>query len=148
MLPTVQQNIYLPPLTNFPVNSVKDLIDSLYRTIGGEKRWYVRRTYLDEACLLPEPFYRRRSFEDLLCLARTYFPETTEVELMKVLHELNMNFIYCDYTRKIMFLGPEGYGYVGFNREKIKEHAEKARRYYYPTYKADDLLRIYDEAGL
>lgn len=64
-------------------------------------------TYFDEECLNVQCRTARRSFEDLWEIAKTYFPETTEVILAKTLQNLfNKSFLllsYCSDIRKAVF---------------------------------------------
>ena len=68
----------------------------------------------------------RRSFEDLLSIAKTYYPETTEEELMQSLINIRINFYYCHDISKIVFLGSHGTiltKFVNFNdyNGKVRE---------------------------
>lgn len=64
-------------------------------------------TYKDEECTDTQCGRARRSFEDLLEISRTYFPETTEIELAKTLQELgnkyNLIATFCGDINKIVF---------------------------------------------
>lgn len=79
--------------------SLKHLIGSFYPT----GNYYSKPTYRDEKCTILEFKQGRRSFEDLLIISRTYFPDTTEIELMKALRDNNLKFYRCGYLKKIVF---------------------------------------------
>jgi hypothetical protein len=93
-------------------SSLKELIDLLYREDNGIRQVTARTTYCDEKCEVAECYSARRSFEDLLAISRTYFPETTEVELMKVLKELDMSFWYCSDIKKLVFFYAPSHGAI------------------------------------
>lgn len=58
----------------------------------------------------------RRSFEDLLAIANTYFPNTTEEDLMLALTKLKfIKFYYCWDVEKIVFHGAGIYKIPDFN---------------------------------
>lgn len=66
-------------------------------------------TYKDSECTIRECHSARRSFEDLLEISQTYFPETTEAELAKILLNLkssdfNMRCLYCINIHKWVFV--------------------------------------------
>lgn len=82
---------------------------------------YFLSTYIDENCETPEyNCGQRRSFEDILKVCRTYFPNTTELELMSCLKELKTSFYYCSNIKKIVFhyiLGRNNYSNLKFYLE-------------------------------
>lgn len=86
----------------------------------------------------------RRSFEDLLAISRTYFPETTEVDLMKVLIEIKIKYYFCGSTRKIVF-HYNGNHYL--NKEHLNDFKEHSKELTYKdsTYTIDDLIEIYQK---
>src|SRR4051812_32433503 len=87
-----------------PAESLKELIDALFTShIDGRRQVTAKATFEDEAFGNCECFSARRSFEDLLVISRTYFPNTTEVELMQVLKDLDAQFWYCSDVRKFVF---------------------------------------------
>lgn len=65
-------------------------------------------TYKDEYCSIMDCHEARRSFEDLLEICQTYYPETTEEELAKTLFELhkkdNLQCLFCPDILKIVFI--------------------------------------------
>jgi hypothetical protein len=98
-----ERKLYIIPCHHTPITSLTVLIRSLYSNPDGSHRSYARPTYKDTGCSIIECKAERRSFEDLLCLAQTYFPETTEVQLMSVLKELNLRYYFCSDIRKLVF---------------------------------------------
>ena len=66
-------------------------------------------TYKDAECTIRECHSARRSFEDLLEISQTYFPETPEAELAKILlvlktSDFNMRCLYCINIHKWVFV--------------------------------------------
>lgn len=92
--------------------TIKELLLSgfIIRYIGSERKFVT--TFKDEACKDEDCYPARRSFNDLLWICRTYFPETTEEQLAKVLKELyeerSVRGLYCPNIHKIVFIGTEG----------------------------------------
>ena len=125
-------------------NSLKDLIDLLYSGELG-RTILASETYSDEACTVKECRPARRSFEDLLRIAKTYFPDTDEKDLMSTLKELEMRFWFCGDIEKFVFMGPEQ-GYP-INTEKFELHTEteEDRIYADDTYTLDDLININEQ---
>lgn len=140
----MKRELYIKPCLNTPITSVKVLIDSLYRNSdNNNRRNYARSTFKDPECTMPECCAGRRSFEDLLCLARTYFPKTTEVELMTVLKELEIKFYFCYDIKKMVFhyQGTESVSKSGFEEWAFRDdHIVKGS--YTPT----QLGEIYQKA--
>lgn len=66
-------------------NSLKDLISKGFCKIGGR---FVE-TYHDEDCNIRQCREANRSFEDLLEISQTYFPETTPKILIDTLQEIH-----------------------------------------------------------
>lgn len=131
--------IYLkePNLTD-----LKSLINNGYSANG-----YFVRTFNDETCISVQcRGGARRSFEDLLAISKTYFPKTTEVDLMKVLKQINIKFYFCSSVKKIVF------HYLGiFNLEKngfdqyLKLENAKRILYSENTYTLKQLSNIYEQ---
>ena len=138
----MDKKIYIKHDKGSPFTSVKDVIYALFRNGDGQRRSYAMVTYSDEACERAECFGGRRSFEDLLCLAKTYFPETTETELMDVMKELELTFYFCSDIHKIVFF------YMGdfdlTNKSGLEHLTGGYRSYAAGTYKAEELLAIYE----
>ena len=69
-------------------------------------------TYHDPENVEMQCHRARRSFDDLLEISRTYFPETTEKELVDILFSPDMKMFirFCPDIRKAVF---EGQGYYG-----------------------------------
>lgn len=137
------KELYIKPLAGFPVKSLMDLIDSLYRTEDNPYfKTYARTTYKDKDCTKVECAAGRRSFEDLLCLAQTYYPETTEVDLMNVLAKIGIKFYFCNAIRKLVF-HHKGYFYVS----EIKNCPTLNFPYAEGTYTLENLQSIYERAN-
>lgn len=138
----MDKKLYIVPCKNTPITSLKVLIDSLYRTCNTlVRRSYARPTFKDPECTKVECIAERRSFEDLLALARTYFPETKETDLMSVLIELGMKYYECSDIGKIVFHYAGTY-YVsdGFDNSNINDC-----RLVDNTYIPSELQKIYEE---
>lgn len=99
--------------------NVYDLLKFGY-TQYGEKSWGERfvKTYSDPECTQLECKAARRSFDDLLTISRTYFPETTEVELAKTLEQLRKERVvfclFCPDIERVVFYRSTGYGHDSF----------------------------------
>jgi hypothetical protein len=65
-------------------------------------------TFFDPECTKQQCDYARRSFGDLLNICTTYFPETTEMDLMRVLIDLfksqKIRGLYCNDIGKPVFI--------------------------------------------
>jgi len=85
--------------TNKQFNDINELLTFCYPT-GDYFREY---TYFDKECTQIQCSASRRSFEDLLSLCKTYFPETTEKDLMKTLIDMGMRYYRCGGIGKIVF---------------------------------------------
>lgn len=122
--------------------SLKELIAYLYTNDSGDRQNHARETYSDEACTIRECHSARRSLEDLLGIANTYFPGTDEKSLMSTLKELNMRFWFCGDIDKFVFMGyNEGHP---INAENFYLHmeTEDEREYAGDTYTLDDLINF------
>lgn len=83
--------------------SLKKLMLLLFSSVNGDNKYSVQ-TFLDkELKILDCKEQSRRSFEDLLCIANTYFKNVTELRLMKCLYDINIHFYYCSDINKIVF---------------------------------------------
>ena len=132
------KKLYIEPIEGQSINSVSDLIRSLYAKPDGKPHWGARTTYSDEECTVHECSASRRSFEDLLCLAQTYFPDTDEVSLMSVMAELSIHFNYCPDIFKFVFHFGASYrvNYLPMWSAEVRHYADG-------TYKIEDLVDIY-----
>lgn len=139
---TKDKKIYIKHDKSYPFASVRDVIYSLFRNGDGSRRSYAMLTYSDADCTRVECSAGRRSFEDLLCLARTYFPETTEVELMAVMKELKLTFYFCCDIHKIVFFYMGDFDLTDENG--LKSLTGDSRTYAAGTYKAEELVNIYE----
>jgi hypothetical protein len=95
--------IYVKPIEGLEIKSVKDLIDTLYRNNSTTIRYAANETYKDKNLTKRQCHQAIRSFDDLLRIARTRFPDTSEKELMGVLKELNFSVDFCYDVRKFVF---------------------------------------------
>jgi len=131
--------------TKMPLNSAKDVIDALYRHHGSLTRTsFANPTYLDKECTEVECAANRRSFEDLLTLAKSYFPETTELDLMQILLDLKLSFIFCEDIRKIVFSHPED-NYVNYKNRLDYIEEEWRDDFVDGTYTAKYLKGLYEQ---
>lgn len=77
------------------------------------ERYHCHPTYYDKDFRFEQCRPARRSFEDLLALSKTYYPNTTEKELIEILHKLNEDdqvvASFCGDIEKLVFL------YIGNN---------------------------------
>lgn len=94
-------------IKNPNTNSLFDLINDGFSVLSWDntgKRFVA--TYSDEECSYEECHEARRSFYDLLEIARTYFPNTTEKELAEAISKLeNITcFICCDIEKYVFFI--------------------------------------------
>lgn len=64
-------------------------------------------TYYDKECTNLQGYQRRRSFDDLYVLFKTYFPEITKKEVLELI-TIDLHFYFCDYICKIVFHRVDG----------------------------------------
>jgi hypothetical protein len=67
------------------------------------KNSYFHKTYSDKELQVVECHGQRRSFEDLLAIANTYFEGTSEEELMQALIDNDVRYYFCGDINKIVF---------------------------------------------
>lgn len=139
------KKLYIKPLEGHPIESLYDLIDVLYKDKNGNRSPGARPTFLEEDFRSLDCDAWRRSFEDLLTLAQTYFPSTTETELMLTLEKLSVEFFYCSDIHKIVFHRDGGYN---INAASFRKHLGFDSEYQDGTYAPSDLLKIYNEAHI
>lgn len=140
----MKKELYIKPIDGFPVNSLKDLIDSLYRDVHTvNRRFYARPTYHDKTCIDLEGTGVRRSFEDLWTLAKTYYPKTTEKDLMAVLKELDINVRYCGDICKFVFSFELGVHKL--TKETFNLYVEHDHYFLPETYQPKELIEIYEQ---
>jgi len=94
--------------------TLKDLMKKLYQ------KDYFPKTYSNKALTTQQCREgAARSFGDLRKIALTYFPESTEQELAKIIYELNKDLgiypTFCPTVRKIVF--NRGFNYLKGNIE-------------------------------
>lgn len=76
---------------------------------GFSRNRYFTETYSDLECTEVQTYAgKRRSFSDLLEIARTYFPDTTEKELMQALVEARLFGCWCHNINKVTFMKADG----------------------------------------
>lgn len=78
--------------------NLQTLLNSLYTNTG-----YSKLTFYDKELKIIECSGKRRSFEDLYLICKTYFPKTNKKEVMKALININILFYYCMHIKKIVF---------------------------------------------
>jgi len=65
---------------------------------------YSVATFLDKSLTIVDcKAYSRRSFEDLLCIANTYFKYVSKLKLMQCLHDIDIHYYHCGEIKKIVF---------------------------------------------
>lgn len=90
-------------------NTFTTLAHLMSRGFSQSSWGYFATTFLNANCTEQEDKQRRRSFDDLLVIARTYFPETTEEELAKVLTTTKgLRALFCNDIKKIVFVKDYG----------------------------------------
>jgi hypothetical protein len=111
---------------------------------------YFVPTYLDKQLTYPEYKFhaKRRSFEDLLVIANTYFPNTSEEDLMKALMEYGIHYYFCSNIKKIVFHKVQAFlgtiyqiCYDEFNQYGNNKYQEG-------TYTSKQLREIYEKVKL
>lgn len=107
----MNKKLYIKPVHGFEINNVEDLIDVVYsyERMPHERSALARSTYVDKQCTKIDCSRARRSFEDLLCLTKTYFPSATECDLMRALKNQNLYFDFCRDIHKIVFVRHTNY---------------------------------------
>jgi hypothetical protein len=117
--------------------NLDDLLSLLFNSNG-----YSRETYYDEEFTSIQCYAgSRRSFEDLLCIANTYYPETTEEQLMQAIVNVDLAYYYCSDINKIVFhyAGSHKPSLHGFEIEKWANVSYKTNTYTLPM-----LQKIYN----
>ena len=97
--------IYLD-LTKKEKESIKTPIDLLNILYNSEISFYTyKTTYYDEECLNVQcRKSTRRSFNDLIDLCQTYFPNISNDEVLESMLDADINnFYYCEDIKKIVF---------------------------------------------
>jgi hypothetical protein len=145
----MNNKIYLPPINAIEVESLQDLIKSLYMDENGLLQTNARATFHDTEFTQLQCGYAKRSFEDLLCLAQTYFPETTEKDLMSVLKELSIGCWYCRDVQKMVFFNTAA-AYLALavslaTQAKATEDYPANRPFAVGTKTAKELLEVYNQ---
>jgi hypothetical protein len=98
--------IYLKVPKNTVFEDIKALIIFGY-TYNGT---HFVATYKESECITLECKPANRSFEDLLEICQTYFPNSTDVDLANTLYELNqtplnLTYVYCaDIHKSVYYL--------------------------------------------
>ena len=77
-----------------------ELLTILYAPLLPKMYGYASPTYFDRELTKLECNAHRRSFEDLLVIAKTYFPKTTKTQLMWALKRINIKFYHCNGIKK------------------------------------------------
>lgn len=102
--------------TRKKIKNLEELIKNGYTNYS--KKTF-RTTYKNSKLTTQECHSARRSFEDLLKISRTYFPETTEKELAKLLFKLNedinLTCSYCNTINKLVFYKSYHYAWQNIN---------------------------------
>lgn len=112
--------IYLKISKDAAINNIYDLILYGYYGNNGESIYSYKfhRTYKDKECTIEECHPARRSFEDLLKICKTYFPNTTEVELALTLEKLRIDkkisCLYCNTINKLVFISHKSSAELSF----------------------------------
>ena len=123
------------------LKSLKDLIKSGYDKNGIRfVATYYDKSYKKIQC----PNDRRRSFEDLLAVSKTYFPKTTQIQLMSVLKDLDIKWYCCGYVKKIVFHHAGTFNLNENTFQKYRNYHGNVR-YADSTYSLNDLSKIYNK---
>lgn len=141
---SVHEKLYFEQSKN--CETLKDLLIDFYSKYSHDnynRKGYSRITYLDVGLTEVESFARRRSFEDLLVLSKTYFPDTTEEILMQTLYDIDISFYFCAGIKKIVFhyKGDHSINSNSFNGIVTYQILEN-------TWKGKDLAEICKNIGL
>lgn len=123
------------------LKSLKDLIKSGYDKNGIRfVETYYDKNYKNVQCLND----KRRSFEDLLAVSKTYFPKTTQVQLMNVLKDLDILWYYCSHVKKIVFHHAGNFNLYDNSFQKYRDYHQNVI-YADSTYSLNDLNKIYNK---
>ncbi len=115
--------LYLKLTSKDSFASPRDLINFLFSNGRGESTIFARATYYDFKCKKIQCLPSRRSFEDMLALVRTYFPNTRETTLAKIIRNKNLNYSYCGDINKIVFRnGPDYFSYPVEYESNLKQY--------------------------
>lgn len=112
------------------VKNVQELIDNLYRTNNNRSNNFAKKTYNEPELITEQCHSARRSFEDLFNIAKTYFPESTKVDVMNALLNIkNITFFRCYTINKIVFSKNNGYKISINNLEILENNYYTAKTY-------------------
>lgn len=78
-------------------------------------RYCEKETYYDEQCTELQGGWKRRSIEDLHIICKTYFPDTSLLDVLKAIQRCNLNFYICDDIDKLVFHRVDYAGVTSFN---------------------------------
>lgn len=137
------KKLYIVP--HIEINSLNSLLKCLYWEVRTNNwKFYANPTFLDKECTKYECTASRRSFEDILCIARTYFPDVTEKDVLSEMKALNFDFLHCPDINKIVFMHNTGNSLITENQ--LNKYPNKYYKYCDDsTYTAEDLLEIYHQ---
>lgn len=128
-------SIYLRIPIGSEIHNIKELLYILYSNHG-----YANFTYRDKGLTILQCYGLRRSFEDLLEICQTYFPSTTEEDLMKeLLDSTYLKWSKCGDINKIVFYE---FGFNEIDVESFKKYVDLYDRYSKDTYKLETLVKI------
>lgn len=95
----------------------EEFFDRLYCNLGDT----VIKTYYDKECKIHHSIGDGRSFNDLYCIFKTYFPKISQKQLMKIIYNKcknnnSLNLIYCnDINKIVLYCGNWSYSKKLFN---------------------------------
>lgn len=147
------EKIYIRHDPNKKFKSVKELITYGYTGPvygnGYKDTYCFVTTYRDIAGTIRQCHAARRSFDDLLAIAKTYFPSTTKRKMAKVLSQLHREIslvpMYCWTIHNPVFLMLEDYNLKPFSHyiDAQDMYTERYTRVQSPEYTGfNDILKL------
>jgi hypothetical protein len=130
-------NLYIKGEINTPKDILKNWKDNPY----------LQYTYIDKECtIIEQNCGKRRSFEDIYKVFKTYFPEITEEEVLKEMIDAEMSFYFCSNINKIVFHFLPYKDLIGIRSlgDVLDKTFVIRKTWGINSYTAEDLIRIYE----
>lgn len=88
------------------LTDLKSFFEKCFTFPIGKYSYKFVKTYLDATCTEQESMPARRSFDDLLLIARTYFPDVSETEVIKTLSSIDRMrcFVCTDINKPVFYI--------------------------------------------
>jgi hypothetical protein len=78
-------------------------LELLLYMIPKDTQYFSHYTFYDKECNNLQGSWKRRSFDDLYIIFKTYFPEISKKEALQTIIDGELNFYYCGDNKIIVF---------------------------------------------